>query len=315
MSDKIVYDFVCCFISEHKSYWDCLSEKDAFLLNNINIGEDELEKIIFAPEENVELVERHREKLGLIELILNHRECAYDFFLYQKIKNNIWQLDYFKKDSFDFIFAEPEKYAAKIKEPKSISAYMKKILTLLPQPYQEKITRERRRLFGEFKCHLDSVSFETQENQTDPIFFSRSQMKLIPYFIEYRSKNLLKCFFDFNSRREYRDFLSNYGKSTFFSDMSLRAKEVGQIFENYCSDKIWELLNLYQLHNPPFSPAQVNYDKCRSCFEIKYAHYDDSQAQSHCVNYRYVLRTEDISSSMIKFQNFLGQTEKKKNDR
>ena len=314
MSDKIVFDFVCCFLPEHKVYWDCLSEKDASFLNNINISEEELEKIIFAPEQNEQLVEKYRGKLDVIELILNHPECAYDCFLYQKIKAKVWYLDNFSKDCWNFIFAEPEKYAVQIKEPKTISSYMKKIIKHLPQPYQEKTTRERKNFFGEFKCHLDSVSFETKDNQTNPVIFNRSQMNLIPYFIEYRNKNLLKSFFDYNSRKEYYESLRNYGKSTFLSEMSQNARDVEMIFEKHFSEKIWELINLYHLHNPPWSPAEVNYDKYKGCFEIKYEHYDDSQRQSHFMDYKYILKTEDIFNSIKRFQSFLGQTEKKSND-
>ena len=312
MSDKIVYDFVCCFLPEHKIFWDCLSEKEASFLNNIKIKEEELEKVIFAPEENERLVEKYRDKLDIIELILNHRECAYDFFLYQKIKDKLWRLDILSKDSYDFIFAEPDKYAVQIREPKTIYGYMKKILALLPQAYQEKTSCDRKRFFGEFKCHLDSVSFETQDHQTNPIIFTREQMNLIPYFVEYRNKNFLKAFFDYNSRKEYDDSLRTYGKSTFLSELNQKFKDVEMIFEKHFSDKIWELLNLYHLHNPPSSPAEVNYDKYGGWFEIKYEHHDDSQRNSRPINYRYNLKTEDIFNSIKKFRSFLGQTEKKR---
>ena len=299
MSDRNVYDFVCCFLSEHKPFWDCLTEYEFSFFNNFPYEyEDVLKKLIFSPEENPELVEKIRDRMEQIEMILKHRECVYDNFLYWKIRCSSYLC--INNQRYNFIFENPQKYAIQIKEPKTIASYMKKITALLPQCYQKKTKNSDSSLFGHFITHIDSVTFEAGYEEIE---FNRSQMNLIPFFIEYRCKNFLTWISQANAQKQYLQSLNKKTSSFFAQSFYLKAQETIAAFEPYCRKQINELLMQYNLIIPPFWIPTVDYYEYEGFFKIIY----DSKSGAQ---YTYILRTDDILNNLKKFHAFLGNTEK-----
>lgn len=125
MTNQIIFEFVNNFFPEHKPFWENLKEEEKAFLNSIPYNEDKLKKVIFNPEENSKEVEKFRNKMKDLEMILSHRECVFDFFLFKKLSH--FYGAYFDS-KYDFIFAETEKYSAQIKETKTIKSQMKKNL-------------------------------------------------------------------------------------------------------------------------------------------------------------------------------------------
>lgn len=304
MSDKIIYDFVCSFLPEHKKYWDCLSEKEAALLNNIKYKREELEKVFFEPEENPELVEKFRDKLDDLQVFFNHRECVYDYFLFYDIRFTHPHI--LLAEDYEFIFNESEKYAVQIKEPKSIESYMKKILQLLPPNYQEKPeSRERQYIFGSFKKKLDSYLFTTDYycSYNSIVEFKRSQMNLIPAFIEYRCKNLVRWSCQMEARNQYKIALMDITNSDCVQALKARMPLVCDLFRFYLSKKIREICSRHGLaENWSFRfEFDYHYEYCI----VNYVH-----SSAHCW-FSYKIMLDDVFTNLKRFDKFMANTETK----
>lgn len=188
MTNQIIFEFVNIFFPEHKPFWENLKEEEKAFLNSIPYNEDKLKKVIFNPEENSKEVEKFRNKMKDLEMILSHRECVFDFFLFKKLSH--FYGAYFDS-KYDFIFAETEKYSAQIKETKTIKSQMKKIYAFIPRVYEEYEKNKFFRgseVFGRFYQHIDSVTFSSN---FEKVTFKREEINLIPYFIEYRNSHLI----------------------------------------------------------------------------------------------------------------------------
>ena len=83
MTNQIIFEFVNIFFPEHKPFWENLKEEEKAFLNSIPYNEDKLKKVIFNPEENSAEVEKFRNKMKDLEMIISHRECVFDFFLFK----------------------------------------------------------------------------------------------------------------------------------------------------------------------------------------------------------------------------------------
>ena len=303
MSDKIVYDFVCCFFPEHKKYWDCLTEKEAALLNNIKFKEEELEKIFFKPEENAALVEKVRDKFDELEVFYNHRECVYDYFLYQKVLRHSNHENII--GDYGFIFYESEKYEVQIKEPKSIEAYMKKILKLLPPCYQEKHNElERSWIFGTFKKKLEAYVFSVDVLGYGDVEFKRNQLKLIPAFIEYRCKNYLKWFFELEAKNQYNKALLENAKSECLISANQKAKDAAFLFEYYFMQKVKDVFCRYGFYDSPFGHPVIDFNLFSGYCRVEYDH--DSAGCS----FSYKIYFDDVFANLKKFELFIANTEK-----
>lgn len=161
MSNTIIYDFVSTFFPQHKPFWEKLSEEEMAFFNVIPYNENQLKRVLFHPEENIEDVEKFRNKIKDLETILSHRECLFDYYFFNYL--SISRFPYYGS-RFDFIFAEPAKYQAQIKEAKTIKSYMNKIYDYIPQIYIEHSKDKQSRyesVFGKFYEHIDSVTFKS----------------------------------------------------------------------------------------------------------------------------------------------------------
>ena len=307
MSDKTIFDFVCCFIPEHKEFWDSLTEKESIFFNWFTYKRDVLEAVVFKPEENPEAVEKFRNKFNELEMIVNHPECAYDNLLFNEIKTYTYK----SKDSFneyyDFIFEDPEKYSVQIKENKSISTYLKKILDLIPSIYSNK-DEEYKSIFGHFIPRFDSVIFESA---FESIVFSRKDMKLIPYFIEYRNENFINWIFKNESKTLYKTLLEKMQKSlaeTFRNDtLQCSNQDMRLIFQEEVTSKISEILCNYGItYKNGWSAPELVYKE--NYFQIMF----DDPNSSFSMEYTYKLSTDDIFTSIKNFEIFVkGQVENK----
>ena len=208
MTNRIVFEFVNNFFPEHKIFWENLTEEEMSFLNSIPYREDKLKKVIFNPQENPEEVEAFRNKMKDLEMILSHRECVFDFFLFQKL-SDFHGVCFDTR--YDFIFAEAEKYSAQIKEAKSIKTQMKKIYAFIPRFYEENEKNKffkGSEFFGRFYPCIDSVTFSSR---FEKVTFKREELNLIPYFIEYRSSHLadwlVETFIENEKRKQTRDTL------------------------------------------------------------------------------------------------------------
>ena len=54
MSNTIIYDFVSEFFPQHKPFWKNLSEEEMAFFNVIPYNENQLKRVLFDPEENIE---------------------------------------------------------------------------------------------------------------------------------------------------------------------------------------------------------------------------------------------------------------------
>ena len=161
MSNTIIYDFVSEFFPQHKPFWENLSEEEMAFFNVIPYNENQLKRVLFDPEENIEEVEKFRNKIKDLETILSHRECLFDYYFFNYL--SISRFPYYEA-RFDFIFAEPAKYQAQIKEAKTIKSYMNKIYDFIPQIYRMHAKDKHSRfesVFGKFYEHIDSVTFKS----------------------------------------------------------------------------------------------------------------------------------------------------------
>ena len=103
MTNQIIFEFVNIFFPEHKPFWENLKEEEKAFLNSIPYNEDKLKKVIFNPEENSKEVEKFRNKMKDLEMILSHRECVFDFFLFKKLSHFYGA---YLDSKYDFIFAQ-----------------------------------------------------------------------------------------------------------------------------------------------------------------------------------------------------------------
>ena len=208
MADRMVYDFVSEYFPEHKSYWDCLSEAEKDFFNHIPYSEVTLKNAFFAPEENQQTVKHLGERVHDLEMILSHRECVFDYFLFKRLSSQSYA---HLGSIYSFIFEEPEKYAVPLKEYKTIKSSMEKVYEMIPPYYKEYEKSDNKRqncVFGKFYKKLDKVTFQSG---FDNVTFNRSQLNLIPFFINYRKKYFLEWSFEiFSYQEEDKNFMSDW---------------------------------------------------------------------------------------------------------
>ena len=288
--NQIIYDFVRTFFPEHKRFWENLTEEEMAFLNTIPYNEDTLKKVVFFPEENVEAVEKFRNKTKDLEIIIAHRECVFDFYLYRKL--SIYCSNYFES-KYDFIFDEPGNYSAQIKELKTIKGYMNKIYDLLPSVYtehkKEKYSREEA-VFGTFYEHIDSVTFKSHYERIE---FKRSQMNLIPYFIEYRNTHLIEWILkDYEEKKEKQKNERLPANEAYeFYGLKSKLYVVEQYLIVEAEKRIRALLNKYN-----YFSAEV--EKGTNCFTVRYS-AKDSLFGSMCT---YKIFMNSLDENLEKFE-------------
>lgn len=273
MSNTIIYDFVSEFFPQHKPFWKNLSEEEMAFFNVIPYNENQLKRVLFNPEENIEEVEKFRNKIKDLETILSHRECLFDYYFFNYL--SISRFPYYEA-RFDFIFAEPAKYQAQIKEAKTIKSYMNKIYDFIPEIYRMHAKDNHSRfesVFGKFYEHIDSVTFKSN---FEIVEFKRSQLNLIPYFIKYRNSNLISWFVEHYSEetkriREYKKPVSSYYE---FYGLKTNVCRVEDCLKHEVEKRIRELLTKYKYFD-------TEIEKTDSLFTVRYS-AKNSLFGSHC---------------------------------
>ena len=274
--NTLIYDFVCTFFPKHKKFWENLTQEEYAFLNIIPYHDKDLKRVLFYPEENIEEVEKYRNKINDLKTIISHRECVFDFYLFKHLSDS--RMPYYAS-RFDFIFAEPAKYETQIKELKSIKSYMNKIYVFIPQFYRahEKDKHSKfETVFGKFYEHVDSVTFKSN---FEIVNFKRNQMNLIPYLIEYRNANLIDWFVQNYSEeikriREYKIPASEYYE---FYGLKSQIYKVEDCLKYEAEKRINELLNKYKYYD-------ADIQKNDGCFTIRYS-TKNSLFGSYCTCY------------------------------
>ena len=261
--NQIIYEFVKNFFPEHKRFWENLSNEEMAFLNTIPHWENDLKQVIFFPEENIEMVEKFRDKTKDLKIIIDHRECVFDYFLYRKLST--YRGSYFES-KYNFIFAEPEKYSAQIKELKTINGYMNKIYDVIPSVYKEHEKEKRSRqeaVFGRFYQHIDSVTYKSNY---ECINFKRSQMNLIPYFLEYRNSHLVEWAMKFylQEQEQMRNYRTPVTVRYEFNGLQSKVYTVESYLKTMIEKRIYALLNKYKYDCPEI---EFEYDY----FSVRYS--------------------------------------------
>lgn len=296
MNNTIISDFVTAFFPVHKKYWDELTEEEKTFLNIMPYDIRTLKRVIFKPEENAKELEKFRKKVKDLELILSHRECVFDYCLFENLYHFTGGVF---NSNYDFIFMEPEKYAAQIKEVKTINGYMKKIYDVLPSYYRDYAKQKsagheedrRNKIFGKFYQHLDSVTFQSNY---DYIEFKRSQMNLIPYFIEYRNSHLI----DWVCTR-YVDRMNTIPDNDLpfyeFSGLDSRVRIIQKDLEEYAQNEIRSILAKYNY-------SDVTIEKFGGNLLVRYQ-AKNSLFNSHCTR---TVSITNLNEELEKFESCLG---------
>jgi len=290
MSNTLIYDFVSNFFPQHKIFWEKLNEEEMAFFNVVPYNENQLKRVLFYPEENIEEVEKFRNKIKDLEMILSHRECLFDYYYFYQLSNS--RFPYYAS-RFDFIFADAAEYQAQIKEAKTIKSYMNKIYDFIPEIYREHVKDKHSRfesVFGKFYEHIDSVTFKSN---FEIIEFKRSQMNLIPYFIKYRNSNLISWFVEHYSEEIKR--IRNYKKpaSSYYEFYGLKANvcRVEDCLKQEAEKRIRELLNKYK-----YFDTEIENDK--SVFTVRYFS-KNSLFGSHCT---FTIKLCNLDEDLQKFE-------------
>ena len=103
--NTLIYDFVCTFFPKHKKFWENLTQEEYAFLNVIPYHDKDLKRVLFYPEENIEEVEKYRNKINDLKTIISHRECVFDFYLFKHLSNS--RMPYYAS-RFDFFLLSPQ---------------------------------------------------------------------------------------------------------------------------------------------------------------------------------------------------------------
>lgn len=292
MNNTILYDFVCTFFPLHKSFWDNLNEEERAFFNVIPYPEDVLKKVIFNPEENLWQFDLRHIKLEDLKFILSHRECTFDYFLFQNISNT--RRPYYTS-RFDFIFTEPWKYTAQVKELKTINGCMNKIYNIIPSFYREHEKDKHSRfesVFGKFYKYIDSVTYKSN---FEIVEFKREHLNLIPYFLEYRNSHLIDFFVEIQAEEmkklDWDKHIYDYNEFYEFYGLKSNVYKVETSLKEHVETRIRSILFRHK-----YSGAKI--ENNGNTFTIKYD-AKNSLFATHC---SYTLNMYNIDEELEKFE-------------